>query len=485
MGTRNSNTTISQTDSPKSNSQGIFCRMTQRVLLSKEELCIKHHNTETHRINDLGIEMSLYYDFLKDISRDRKLSRGNTRNKKLNTINSEYNYTGNKKHLKAKYVKRKELSSERSIDAPQNIDEQSRIYLCNTTPKLTPFINKFAKKSRLVKGPLPRFDRVSLLPSNVFMIILSYFIDNFKDIVAVNPSWYNASNSAFNSYFNRVENLFIEVYGNYLLFKDSNTCSSPMRFCDITTMKIDRVFKCENLPTTTNKTLMISFKYKYFDNTGNIYKCEYIFDSVNRQSTITWLQLNATEVRTNTNLDVNIQPIPTICTGDNIEFAIPFYSLRGLIDAGSIQWLPPRLAQTPKENIMNYKRDRKLVNVSDKTTKLIADLGRVSEFEDSQVLWRCVEDCYTELKKLKLVDIKQYFDIISLEYSHVDIYVAKITLKAHTQGKMKEEVLGIPVIIRKESESCTREVKRVGLSIERQIDLQLRIRDTLIIYILK
>ncbi len=46
-------------------------------------------------------------------------------------------------------------------------------------------------------------------------------------------------------------------------------------------------------------------------------------------------------------------------------------------------------------------------------------------------------------------------------------------------------MLGIGVKVVREEEECTREVKKVGLMIERHTDLELRVGDTLIFYLSK
>eukprot|EP00826_Nyctotherus_ovalis_P010114 TRINITY_DN12690_c0_g2_i4.p1 TRINITY_DN12690_c0_g2~~TRINITY_DN12690_c0_g2_i4.p1 ORF type:complete len:556 (+),score=135.41 TRINITY_DN12690_c0_g2_i4:147-1670(+) len=507
MGTKISNATETQSKALKEPSQDVFSRMNQRVLLSQEELYSRHHADNKGSLeNNVEIEMSLYYKFMKaghatqqpkEKSGEYFTLRSCTRNTEKRPSVSNFESTRSRhnnnsmrsKAVKARYVKRKELTPERSVNISGGAEEKPAVHLCHSTPRLIPLMKKFpglsSTQRNSTKEPLPNFDKVSLLPANIFMTILSYSMDNFKNIIAVNPSWYSTSNSALNTYFNKAENSFVNAYGTVLLFKDSYNYSSPMKFCGISAIKVDRVFRCENLERTAGKTLIISFKYRYFDGTGNEYICEYMYDSVHRQPTIVWLQRNSTELRTDTSLDVSVQPVVTVCEGDSVEFAVPFYSLRGLIDVRSIQWLPPRLIKTPKENIMNYHRDKKLVKQSDKTTKLIADLGKISEFEDSQVVWRCIEDRTAGVKALQLEDAKRCFEFTSLEYSHVDIYVAKITLRAHTQGRIKAETFGIPVVVRRECEDCTREVKRVGLTIERQIDLELRIGDILIVYISK
>ncbi len=143
---------------------------------------------------------------------------------------------------------------------------------------------------------LPQFDQISLLPANIFMTILSYSIDGFRSWLSVNPSWYHSIIGAFDNKFNTLENSFVNLYAPYLLFKDSYTSSSIMKFCDMGAVRVDRVIKCENLETTLGKSLLISYTYRYCSEPASTYKAEFIFDSVGRTGTYMWAHKNECNV---------------------------------------------------------------------------------------------------------------------------------------------------------------------------------------------
>lgn len=42
------------------------------------------------------------------------------------------------------------------------------------------------------------------------------------------------------------------------------------------------------------------------------------------------------------------------------------YSMQGLVDVDSIEWLEPDMSIPPKENILNYNKDLKIKYGSDK-----------------------------------------------------------------------------------------------------------------------
>ena len=173
-----------------------------------------------------------------------------------------------------------------------------------------------------------------------------------------------------------------------------------------------------------------------------------------------------------------------ICIGDNLEIAINFYSPRGIIDASSINWCPITLSNSPNESVLNYRREKHVFWLKDKSTKLVADLSRICELEDSQQEWR-YESYYPLPPKTFnfLTRVEELFDVKAVEYSNVDILAMKFHLLAKKVGDLKTKMLGVGIRIM-EGE-CTNEVKKAGLAIERQCGLELRIGDLLIFYLAK
>ena len=172
---------------------------------------------------------------------------------------------------------------------------------------------------------------------------------------------------------------------------------------------------------------------------------------------------------------------------DNLEIAVNFYSLRGIIDVTSIRWLDPVLYDTPADNTLNYQRDKQMLNEEDKSTKLVADLSRVCELEDSQQEWRF--PTYDTLPKGSLDFLKKFrscFMVKEVEFAHVDILVLKVQLLATRKGEIPyNKMLGIGVKVMDYDAECTNEVKKVGLLIERHCDLELRVGDLVVLYLSK
>eukprot|EP01022_Parablepharisma_sp_SALTPOND_P000968 TRINITY_DN105358_c0_g1_i1.p1 TRINITY_DN105358_c0_g1~~TRINITY_DN105358_c0_g1_i1.p1 ORF type:complete len:572 (-),score=29.68 TRINITY_DN105358_c0_g1_i1:2048-3706(-) len=327
------------------------------------------------------------------------------------------------------------------------------------------------------------FDKVSLLPPEIFMKILSFLMDRFRVYLCVNPSWYSACVTAFDQEFNSVENCFVKMYSDYLLFKDSYTSSSYITCADNSGIRVDRVLKCENLPTTLGRTFVISFTYCYAGKPKEKYKATYKFDSVTRKNKVLWIYKNECFFHGAQEDDrASTQGIVPIAVGDNLEFAINYYSLRGLIDISTIEWLPPKLEKTPPENILTYKPKVKREMEKDRTRKVFADLSRICELEDSEMEWRDFRCERQPESVFPFEELRRCFKIEHIEYSNVDNYVIKMYLRACRKGYTEFGIFGIGVRVVDTEEECTNEVKKIGLWIERHADIELRIEDLLVFY---
>ncbi len=166
-----------------------------------------------------------------------------------------------------------------------------------------------ARKSIALRRPrndnrLPQFDKISLLPAEIYMRIMDYVIDNFRLYLSVNPSWYCAAVTAFDNHCNDLENRFVSTYAEYMLFKDSYTTSARIRFCGTGGIRIDRVIKCENLPTTLGCTVTFGYTYRYCHEPGVVFKAEFAFDSVRKAASCVWIHKNECQASVHANVIV-------------------------------------------------------------------------------------------------------------------------------------------------------------------------------------
>lgn len=340
--------------------KGVFLKMTKKVLLSKEELDMQHDSRNKSFIGRRGSDCNsdIYYEFLTNhqsretaadiyfsqsktkqaetnskkfpqntvklkidresdtlsIKEEVKNARGN-RNSRISNIrakstlrdpaprgkrmlkcenkgenNGEYNKTLNKG----------KISSIAKLEEALKLSRQKEFF-SSTNPIIKEGSNDQYRKCVPLKQyqneeKLPQFDRISFLPSNVFMEILSFLVDNFRLYITINPSWYYAAVNAFDNHFNAIENKFVCLYSDLLLFKNSYTSSSAMQFCCKGGIRIDRVLKCENLRCTMGLTVKIAYTYKYCNEPKNLYKAEFVFDSIQRAPNCVWLHRNECQV---------------------------------------------------------------------------------------------------------------------------------------------------------------------------------------------
>ena len=83
--------------------------------------------------------------------------------------------------------------------------------------------------------------------------------------------------------------------------------------------------------------------------------------------------------------------------------------------------------------------------------------------------------------------LKPMFQIKESLCAGIDGLICKIHLIAQNEGKLVNEYIGIPLVVRGKSseDAIVHEVKRVGLLIDRYVDLELRVGDHLIFYVSK
>ena len=82
-----------------------------------------------------------------------------------------------------------------------------------------------------------------------------------------------------------------------------------------------------------------------------------------------------------------VQPVTQICAKDSIEIAINLYSMQGLINIDSVNWLETDILPTPKYNILSYDKDIGQRAAKHKAQKIYCDLSRICEIEDAVVEW--------------------------------------------------------------------------------------------------
>ena len=191
-----------------------------------------------------------------------------------------------------------------------------------------------------------------------------------------------------------------------------------------------------------------------------------------------------------------VQPITQVCARDTIEIAINLFSLQGLVQIDSIEWLDCGLTNPPKYNVISYDKDIGMRAASDKAQKIYCDMSRICELEDAVVEW--YDSRYFQKKEevLNIDYLSQLFVIKKYECAGIDGTICKIQLQAVKEGRIYNEFIGIPIVVKDtrqavkgrfpgddDEHTIVHEVKKLGLLIDRYVDLELRIGDTLVIYV--
>jgi len=161
--------------------------------------------------------------------------------------------------------------------------------------------------------------------------------------------------------------------------------------------------------------------------------------------------------------------------------------MQGMIDFDSIEWFLPALTQPTQDTVLTYSNDGKARAVKDRVLKIFCDTNRVCELEDSVVEWYDSNYFQRPSELLDITFFEPMFKIQSYSCAGIDGLIGKVHLIAQKEGRLVNEYLGMPVVVRAggKEEPVIHEVKRVGLLIDRYVDLELRIGDHLILYISK
>ena len=113
------------------------------------------------------------------------------------------------------------------------------------------------------------------------------------------------------------------------------------------------------------------------------------------------------------------------------------------MDISSITWKTPKIARSPIENILSYNRDAHILQKegwqtkANRPVKLMADLNRICELEDSEITWlnyKYFVHLKTYTHPINPERFEPLFQVKKIEFTEVDIVVSKIHLVAKTPG---------------------------------------------------
>lgn len=333
----------------------------------------------------------------------------------------------------------------------------------------------FNRQAVLTYNPNKKFnfDIISLLPHNIQAIIVNYLINQYRSLLCISAVWHSNIIFTFDMVFNPIENSLIEKLGKSFAFKNSFTQSAV---CNTGGLRVDRIIQLEVLKGL-GKTIEISYTYSFTNDSKNVYRTQYKVDCVKGSRTL-WIH-RSENILTGRQCTYNMN-IGQVAEGDVIEIAINYYTPRGLINANSVKWDEIVLANTIGTN----KVSKESV-LSEEAAKRSIDLNRTCELETMGSEW--YDSKYYKMSKqfFNLHPLLQLFAVASIEFTELDIKAFKVTLSACRTGNVEKWVVGVPLVVKSRGRECTVQVKRLGLMIDREGELELRIGDTLILYLSK
>lgn len=160
----------------------------------------------------------------------------------------------------------------------------------------------------------------------------------------------------------------------------------------------------------------------------------------------------------------------------------------GLIRLESIQWQPPLIQDTRAiikslQLAPDFSRDKQDENDGIKKKLYLYNISRHCEFELSQTEWYDSR-YYTKPSQVYSFNyFSPFLRLVRSEFAGVDVTVSKNTYKAEVCGIVPDSLSRIGILVEVKDDMVTHEVKRMGLLYDRNKSLQLRVGDTLVLYI--
>ena len=325
------------------------------------------------------------------------------------------------------------------------------------------------------------------LPEQAVSLIISFLLDEIRTLMSVSPVWYVKILEAVDTIFSPIESHFSVVHSRYLLFKKSYLSTGKIHVVGKSGRRVDRVIAAEVLPQLRGLTMKLRFTYRTYSS-SSVYSADYKFDVDEGFVRSVWVHRDESKVHSEENLMAYTLQIPSICQGDNIEFAINWLNLSSALRLESIQWQAPVLLET-KPHIrslqLHYDLDRskKCEGIEHKT--YMYNIARHCEVQLSQTEWYKPQ-YFPKQHLVWSFDLFQPFlRLVKSKFAGVDLVNSKFQFVAECPGIVPDSLrkIGMKVEVRERHQELTNEVKRLGLLYDRYKQLELRVGDSFVIYI--
>ncbi len=463
--------------------QSVVKSMTSRVLTSREELI---QSAQRSLVSAGKKNFDSYYAFLLSQLRSSSCLSCTTDTSRSGTLHAVISVTSQrsgsrcgKENFLAKQYKRAACVSRprtRTSRRP-GLATTSNLYFYEETPTqgilsrggklkaMVPGNGKGGRKSRPSETPVPikeeryqtcsndeskqksllsetqaspkiNFDIIGLLPWNVQTLILNFLISQYRRSLCVSAVWHSTLLSSLDVMFNPMENQLVSQVGQYFVFRNSYTQSTACKSGCWKGVRVDRVVQLELLPGWEGRTLTVAYNYRFVNDRKNTYQTQYRIDCVGRGSRTQWIH-NAENVITGRKCTCTMNIVP-ICTADVVEFAVNYYTPRGLIETASIEWQTIEVENTPVDLALSRYNSattgRGDIRRESCCKDVQEDLNRVCELEMTGSEWYDAKyykmpEAFSDLR-----EVAQSFVIESVEFASLDIKACKLRLTAYRAG---------------------------------------------------
>jgi hypothetical protein len=325
-------------------------------------------------------------------------------------------------------------------------------------------------------------DLASLPDASIFCI-LEFLAGDLSKLLSVSASWHFRITEVLDRAFNLIESQFALIHSHLFVFKTSFQSSSKIEITNRAGFRIDRVLIMEPLPILACHTIKLRYLYK-ISRSLQVYKAEFKLDCVKKGRRLVWSYKDTS--REVSEARAYSQQIPAVCVGDNIEIAVNWFSLVGLVRLESIRWQPPLIQDTRAiQRVLSSVPDEVPRNEYDPQQKkaYLYKVSRQCELETPEIEWYDSKYYSPPQKAARLDCFQPFLRLVKFEYAGSDVVMAKNTYVAEKVGIVPDarEKCGVGVEIREKF--VRQEVKRMGLLYDRHRPVHLRVGDTFVLYI--
>lgn len=334
---------------------------------------------------------------------------------------------------------------------------------------------------------------LAYLPEPALINLLKFLVPDLQVLIVVSAYWRLRILEAIDNMFAYTESNFSLVHSNLLVFKNSFLSTGRIALSSSKGLRAERVLVAEPLSILAGYTVKLRCVYK-LHRRPEYFKAEYKFDCVREGNKTVWVHRDECKFNGEEQRRANTAAIPTISVSDHLEVALNWLSLQGLVDLDSIQWQPPLIQETKAVFKSLTLAHEKMM--SDKTKHT----SEAQTVEAQLYAYRSARMCEVELTQLDWYDVNYYlkpnevyrFDhfapflrLLKCEFAGVDVTISKNTYQACQAGIVPDSSsrIGVTIEVVENRTRVTSEIKRMGLLFDRHCPVQLRVGDTLVLYI--